>query len=202
MDGANGYGTVFSMTSGGTLTTIHSFDATDGAEPYATLVQATNGIFYGTTAEGGTANCSLGQPCGTVFSITAGGTLTTLHSFDGADGNGPQAAVVQHTNGTFYGVTYNGGASNYGTIFSLAVGLHPFVKTLPTSGTVGAHVKILGTNLTGATKVTFNGTAATFHVVSSSEITTTVPAGATTGKVKVVTPHRTLTSNVKFRVTP
>jgi len=202
VDGANGYGTVFSMTSGGTLTTIHSFDATDGAEPYATLVQATNGIFYGTTAEGGTANCSLGQPCGTVFSITAGGTLTTLHSFDGADGNGPQAAVVQHTNGTFYGVTYNGGASNYGTIFSLAVGLHPFVKTLPTSGTVGAHVKILGTNLTGATKVTFNGTAATFHVVSSSEITTTVPAGATTGKVKVVTPRRTLTSNVKFRLTP
>jgi uncharacterized protein (TIGR03437 family) len=56
-------------------------------------------------------------------------------------------------------------------------------------------------NLTGATRVTFNGTAATFKVVSSSEITTTVPTGATTGKVKVVTLQRTLTSNV-FRVTP
>ena len=63
-------------------------------------------------------------------------------------------------------------------------------------------VKILGTNLTGATSVTFNGTSAVFKVVSSSEITTTVPAGATTGKVKVVTPHDTLSSNMPFRVVP
>jgi uncharacterized protein (TIGR03437 family) len=82
------------------------------------------------------------------------------------------------------------------------VGLGAFVETQTTSGKVGAHVKILGTNLTGATSVTFNGTTATFHVVSSSEITTTVPTGASTGKVKVVTPHGTLTSNVNFRVTP
>ena len=67
---------------------------------------------------------------------------------------------------------------------------------------MGAAGKILGTNLTGSTSVTFNGTAATFTVVSSSEITTTVPTGATTGKVKVTTPHRTLTSNVTFRVIP
>jgi hypothetical protein len=65
---------------------------------------------------------------------------------------------------------------------------------------VGAAVKILGTNLTGATKVTFDGTLATFTVVSSSEITTTVLTGATTGKVKVTTPSGTLTSNVNFRV--
>ncbi|HEV3275536.1 MAG TPA: IPT/TIG domain-containing protein, partial [Terriglobia bacterium] len=59
---------------------------------------------------------------------------------------------------------------------------------------------ILGTNLTTATSVTFNGTPATFNVVSSSLITTTVPAGATSGKVQVVTPVGTLTSNVPFRV--
>jgi uncharacterized protein (TIGR03437 family) len=82
------------------------------------------------------------------------------------------------------------------------VGLGPFVETQPTAGKVGAAVKILGTSLTGATSVSFNGTAATFTVVSSSEITTTVPAGATSGKVKVVTSSGTLTSNVKFRVTP
>jgi uncharacterized protein (TIGR03437 family) len=75
------------------------------------------------------------------------------------------------------------------------------VETLPTSGKVGAAVKILGTGLTGATSVTFNGTAAIFKVVSSSEITTTVPAGATSGKVQVKTPSRTLSSNVAFRVT-
>jgi uncharacterized protein (TIGR03437 family) len=76
------------------------------------------------------------------------------------------------------------------------------VETKPTSGKVGVAVKILGTNLTGATSVTFNGTAATFAVVSSSEITTTVPTGATTGKVKVTTPHGTLSSNVPFRMVP
>jgi uncharacterized protein (TIGR03437 family) len=67
---------------------------------------------------------------------------------------------------------------------------------------VGAAVNILGTNLTGATSVSFNGTAAKFTVVSSSEITTTVPAGATTGAVKVVTPSGTLASNVSFQVLP
>jgi uncharacterized protein (TIGR03437 family) len=61
-------------------------------------------------------------------------------------------------------------------------------------------VKILGTNLTGSTSVTFNGTAATFTVKSSSEITTTVPAGATSGTVQVVTPGGTLSSNVTFTV--
>jgi uncharacterized repeat protein (TIGR03803 family) len=198
--GAIGYGTVFSITSGGTLTTVHSFDSTDGSQPYSALVQASNGSLYGTTTEGGTANCSFGQPCGTVFSITTGGTLTTQHSFDVTDGEKPYGALVQATNGSFYGVTEEGGASGYGTIFSLAVGIHPFLETLPTSGGVGAHVKILGTNLTGATSVTFNGTAATFTVVSKSEITTTVPTGATTGTVKVVTPHGTLTSNQKFRL--
>jgi uncharacterized protein (TIGR03437 family) len=84
---------------------------------------------------------------------------------------------------------------------SLSEALGPFVETLPASGKVGAVVIILGNNLTGATSVTFNGKAATFRVVSSSEITTTVPSGATTGPVKVKTPSRTLTSNVNFRVT-
>jgi len=89
-----------------------------------------------------------------------------------------------------------------GTVFSLSVGLGPFVKTLPTSGKVAAGVMILGTDLTGATSVTFNGTAAAFSVVSSSEITTTVPTGATTGTVQVTTSSGTLSSNVNFRVSP
>jgi len=67
---------------------------------------------------------------------------------------------------------------------------------------VGAAVTILGTKLTGATSVTFNGVAATFKVVSPTLITTAVPVGATTGKVQVVTPSGTLSSNVPFRVLP
>ena len=76
------------------------------------------------------------------------------------------------------------------------------METQTSFGLVGAAVKILGTNLTGATGVSFNGTAAAFNVVSSSEITTKVPAGATTGKVEVVTPSGTLSTMVSYTVLP
>jgi uncharacterized protein (TIGR03437 family) len=82
----------------------------------------------------------------------------------------------------------------------LSVGLGPFVETLPSLGKVGAAVTVLGSDLTGTTSVTFNGTAATFTVVSESEIKTTVPTGATTGTVEVTTPSSTLTSNVAFQI--
>jgi uncharacterized repeat protein (TIGR03803 family) len=211
-------GTVFKITSRGMLTTLYNFCSrsacADGYTPYAGLVEGTDGNFYGTTYAGGAnAACYMGATCGTAFKITTSGTLTTLHSFcaqtNCADGTHPQAGLVQDTNGRLYGTTVNGGAngactdpSGCGTVFSLSVGLGPFVETQPTSGTAGAPVKILGTNLTGATSVTFNGTAAAFTVKSKSEITTTVPTGATTGTIQVVTPGGTLSSNVPFRVTP
>jgi uncharacterized repeat protein (TIGR03803 family) len=191
---SNGCGTIFMITPNDTLTILHSFVGTDGQFPYAGLTQATDGNFYGTAEEAG-ANLH-----GTVFTITPSGTLTTLHSFDSTDGAYPYAGLLQATNGNFYGTTYQDGANGYGTVFSLSVGLGPFVKTLPASGVVGAAVKILGTKLTGATSVTFNGTAATFTVKSKSEITTTVPTGATTGTVQVITPNGTLSSNVPFTV--
>jgi len=62
----------------GTLTTPHSFDDTDGANPYAGLVQATDGDFYGTTTYGGDRTCNVPLGCGTVFKITPAGTLSTL----------------------------------------------------------------------------------------------------------------------------
>jgi hypothetical protein len=121
--------------------------------------------------------------------------------------------LVQDTNGSFYGTASAGGSATYpcddavnsgtaagcGTIFSLSLG--PFVRTLPLSGKVGTAVQILGNNLTGATSVTFNGTAAAFTANSTgTAISTKVPVGATTGRVEVVTPGSTLTSNVNFRV--
>jgi uncharacterized repeat protein (TIGR03803 family) len=200
--GANNGGTIFKITPSGTLTTLYAFcsqsGCTDGEYPYAGLVLATDGNFYGTSQQGGA------NGVGTIFQITPSGTLTTLHSFAGhpVDGAAPISSLVQATNGDFYGTTYAGGAHGNGTVFSLSVGLGPFVETLPLSGRVGAAVRILGTNLIGATGVSFNGSAAVFEVVSRSEITTTVPAGATTGKLRVVTPSGTLSSNVPFRVLP
>ncbi len=200
--GPNENGTVFKITAAGKLTTLYSFCAqancTDGTNPTAGLVQGTDGDFYGTTVEGGANNGNYG----TIFKITPGGTLTTLHSFDGTDGEAPYGGLLQATSGTFYGTTEVSTTTGYGTVFSLSMGLGAFVETQPTSGAVGAPVIIRGDNLTGTTAVTFHGTAATFSVVSSSEITTTVPPGATTGTVEVTTPSGTLKSNVKFRVTP
>jgi len=192
-----GCGTVFKIAPSGTLTTLYSFCAQggcpDGESPGADLIQATDGNLYGTTNLGGA------DGVGTIFRITPGGTLTTLYSFTGADEN-PVAGLVQATNGEFYGTASVGGASGDGAIFSLSVGLGPFVTTLPTSGDVGSPITILGSDLTGATSVGFNGTPAVFDVVSATEITTTVPSGATTGTVQVVTPSGTLSSNVPFRV--
>src|SRR5947209_4985659 len=97
---------LFSVTAARaqTFTTLHSFDLTDGADPYAELVQATDGNLYGTTFVGGAVNR------GTVFKITPSGTLTTLHSFGLTGGQEPYAGLVQATDGNFYGTTHFGGS--------------------------------------------------------------------------------------------
>ena len=193
--GSRGCGTIFRISSDGSFLSLLSFDYVEGYDPSGGLVQATDGNFYGTAGVGGTNND------GTVFKITSRGVLTTLYSFCGycTDGGDPTGPPLQATDGNFYGTTAIGGTYNYGIVFNLSVGLGPFVETRPTSGKIGASVVILGTNLSGATSVTFNGTVAKFTVVSKSEIKTTVPEGATTGKVEVKTPHGTLKSNVVFR---
>jgi uncharacterized repeat protein (TIGR03803 family) len=196
--GAYSEGSIFKITPGGMLTTIYNFctqiACTDGSDARSGVILGSDGNLYGTTYYGGTYNE------GTVFRITPAGVLTTLHSFDGTDGYDPIGVMFQATNGVFYGQTTLGGSGGEGTIFSLDVGLRSFVETAPTSGNVGTNVIILGNKLTGATSVTFNGTSASFTVASKSEITATVPSGATTGPVKVTTPSGTLTSNVNFLV--
>lgn len=206
--GANNGGTVFSITAGGTLATLYSFGIPNGAYPYAGLVKATDGNFYGTTPYS-----EVHQPicnhlhCGTVFKMTPAGTVTTLHNFVLTDGGLPIGGLLQATNGKFYGTTEGGGASSNcsdgcGTIFGLSVGLGPFVETNRPSGKVGSKIIILGNNLTGTTSVTFNGTTASLLKVTASAIETSVPSGATTGRVMVTTPNGTLNSNVAFRVVP
>jgi uncharacterized repeat protein (TIGR03803 family) len=206
--GGGGCGTVFSMTRDGKLTTLHSFDGTDGANPWAGLVLGSDGNFYGTTSSAGGSNvvCRGDPPgCGTIFRITPDGTLLTLHNFclqsGCTDGGVPASGLIQGTDGRFYG-TAGYGANGDGTIFSLDVGLEPFVETNPAAGKAGATIGILGTDLTGATSVKFNGTQTAFRVVSKTFIEAKVPSGATTGKVQVQLPSGTLSSNVPFYVLP
>ena len=101
-----------------TVTTLHTFDGTDGSEPYAGLIHATDGNLYGTTYLGG-ANDN-----GTVFKITpSGSTFTPLYSFCAqtgcVDGALPMAELVLATNENLYGTTEQGGANNGGTIFKI-----------------------------------------------------------------------------------
>jgi uncharacterized repeat protein (TIGR03803 family) len=203
-----GCGALFQITPAGIYTAMHLFcseaECADGANPFAGLIQ---GNLYGTTAGGGA------HGGGTIFKITLAGKVTTLYNFcaqaNCADGSSPQAALAQGTDGKFYGTTQSGGSgkgtdcsSGCGTVFSLSIGLGPFVETVPGFSNVRATVMILGNNLTGTTNVSFNGSPAAFTVVSGTEIRATVPLGATTGPVKVITPGGTLRSNAAFRVEP
>lgn len=117
VDGGSGNGTVFKITSTGTLTPLHSFSGgTGGDTPSAGLIQANDGLFYGTTSAGGT------NGNGTIFRIDSIGTFTNLYRFTGmADGSDPEAGLIQGLDGSFYGTTYSGGASNAGTIFNFSL---------------------------------------------------------------------------------
>jgi uncharacterized repeat protein (TIGR03803 family) len=208
----NGDGTVFEITHGGQLTTLYRFCAqarcTDGAFPFTALIQTTDGNFYGTTEGAGITGGVCGTfGCGTMFKITTDGKLTTLHSFDRNDGANPLAGFVEGTNGTFYGTTSGGGATDAcsigcGTVFSLSVGLGPFVEPVTYSGKAGHTIEFLGQGFTSSTTVSFNGKAAIRKVISGTYLTATVPSGATTGFVTVTTSGGTLKSNKIFRVIP
>jgi len=121
--GETGSGILFKISASGVLTTLYSFTGgNDGANPSAGFVQGSDGNFYGTTASGGAYTNHYGQGHGTLFKISTNGAFASLHSFTGGnDGGSPEAALVQGTDGNFYGTTYGGGQGNVGTVFRLAV---------------------------------------------------------------------------------
>jgi len=200
-----GCGTVFQLTPAGRLTTLYNLcslsNCLDGVGPYGTLMQATDGNLYGTALEGGT----LGY--GTLFQITTSGAFSVLHNFDRDNGGYPYAGLMQATNGILYGTTYYGGmppSCNYGcgSIYSLDLGLSPFVEALTYSGKVEKTIEFLGQGFTSSTTVSFNGTPATRSVKSGTYLTAVVPSGATTGFVTITTSSGSLQSNKRFRVNP
>jgi uncharacterized repeat protein (TIGR03803 family) len=201
--GEFGCGTIFEVTPAGKFTVIHNFCAqpgcTDGSYTLAALTAGSDGNLYGTTNLGGANLCGVipnQLGCGSIFRITPSGEFATLYNFCqgiGCYGGGLMYSLSQATNGELIG---NGGD----VIYSLSVGLGPFVETRPTAGKVGLNVVILGNDLKTATSVTFGGVAADFELVSDTEIRATVPSGATTGSVAVTTSTGVLQSNVTFRI--
>ena len=131
--GAYGYGTVFEIvkTSSGyasTPTTLVNFDNTNGAVPEAGLIADANGNLFATTAVGGEYGG------GTVFEIvkTSSGyasTPTTLVSFNGSDGEVPQAGLIADANGNLFGTTDVGGAYGSGTVFEIAKTSNGYANT-------------------------------------------------------------------------
>ncbi|HXC98216.1 MAG TPA: choice-of-anchor tandem repeat GloVer-containing protein [Verrucomicrobiae bacterium] len=116
VSGGWGYGTIFGVTTNGSITTLYSFTGgVNGENPQAGLVQGTDGNFYGTTQGGGSNNF------GTVFKWSTNGSLTTLYSFTGGSGGAyPYAALTLGSDGTLYGTTYGGGnSSSAGSVFKV-----------------------------------------------------------------------------------
>jgi uncharacterized repeat protein (TIGR03803 family) len=210
----NNGGVVFKLTKAkkAKLTVLYNFDATgattDGVRPYAGLIQASDGNFYGVTSAGG-ANA-----VGTLYRITKAGIYSRLYNFASATGSLPYATLRQHTNGKLYGEATSGGATGHGALFSVDLGLKPFVTIVPTSGKVGDRYAILGQGLSATINVEFlwNGNSNIsngFSVESDNCITGSVPGieelsvGPDTGVVRVYfSPSKKLTTLEKFRITP
>ena len=167
-----------------TVTTLHSFNGTDGQLPSAALVQGSDGNFYGTTASGGA------HYKGTVLKIDSAGNLTMLHSFSGfpLDGAAPTAGLVQGTDGNYYGTTASGGMFYQGTVFRMTPAgvltvLHAFngfmgEGAVPTAGLVrGSDGNFYGTTVSGGAH--YKGTA--FKITSLGMLTTLHSFGDVSG---------------------
>jgi uncharacterized repeat protein (TIGR03803 family) len=187
--GTNGFGTVFKITSQGTLSTLWQFgrNSADGTGPEAGLVQGSDGNFYGTTYRGGLTNSHYTSGCGTLFKITSQGTLTTLWQFNGTNGMEPSGALVQGTDGNFYGTTYTGATNNCGTVFKITsqgtlttlwqFGVDQTKGADPLGIVQGSDGSFYGTSFLGGTN--FHGTV--FRITSQGTLTTLWQFGTSDG---------------------
>lgn len=169
-------GTVFKITLKGVFTSLHSFAGiSDGSFPKGGLMEAPNGLFYGTTAVGGPVYD------GTVFSMTPAGKLTTLHTFDGSDGGVPWGTLVLGPDGALYGTTVSGGFGA-GSVFKMTflptqfTSIYSFCSVPfcedginPESGlTLGTDGNFYGT----LNAATVNGMGSVFQITAAGILTT------------------------------
>jgi uncharacterized repeat protein (TIGR03803 family) len=209
--GTYGQGTIFEITPAGKITWLHNFneDTDNAGFPLFPLTLGSDGNLY----SGATNNNGVQS----LFEIATKAkkgvyAYTNLYNFPTPGGNCgvgtpgclPTSTILQLPNGIFYGVTYEGGADDDGTFYSLNTGLAPFVILQFPLGTEGTSLGIYGQGFVNgpATAVSFNGKTASFTVVSDTYMTATIPTGATKGYVTVSEPSATLKSNIIFTPKP
>ena len=166
-------GTVFRITTAGTLTTLYQFNpAVDGTLPLGSLVLAADGSFYGTTAR--RPDSSSG---GTLFRLMPDGTFLSLHSFT-QERAAPFAGLIQAHDGNLYGTAKMGGTFGSGVLFKSTLSgtvsiLHEFGSadgSAPYAPLLEAHDGVLyGTTSAGGGDAD-SGTV--FKVASDGHVTT------------------------------
>ena len=219
----NQYGGIYKITSKGVYSSLYLFDGTVGANPASALIQHTNGLLYGNAQNNG------GFDVGSVYSVNVGAApFCSLLMSSGKIGatigvlgqgftsssvvrfGGVKASVVTLMGSTYVSAAVPAGALSGSVTVTTgtskltgkqAFRVTPMIKTFsPPSGPIGTNVTITGSGLTQATKVMFNGTSASFVVDSDTQVTATVPVGATTGKISVVTIGGSASTAANFTV--
>lgn len=175
-----GLGIAFRVTPDGTLTRLVCFNGSNGAKPYAGLIQTLDGNLYGTTLQGGSFNS------GVLFLLTTNGNITPLLSFAGPNGAKPSGRLLLGRDGFLYGTTQTGGTSNLGTIFQTTTNgvLNTLVSFTngnganPYAGLIqGADGHLYGTTVNGG----LMGKGTVFRVTTNGVLTTLVSFNATNG---------------------
>jgi uncharacterized repeat protein (TIGR03803 family) len=191
--GLSGNGTIFRLSPAGTRTTLVDFTRNGashkGANPTAGLILATNGNFYGMTSEGGV------RDIGTIFKMTSGSTLTTLVEFgnyatyiEGNDvrggpipGANPQGALIQASDGNFYGTTQFGGSAKIGTVFKMTpAGAFSVLASLTDADTQFNHLSFSPSGLVQGTDGNFYGTTKERGSNARGTVFKVTPAGVVT----------------------
>ncbi len=138
--GAIGGGVVFEVKAGSnSITTLASFDGSNGSAPYAALTADSTGDLFGTTSTGGASGD------GTTFEIVAGSdNITTLANFNGSNGSEPDSGLLVDDAGDLFGTTDAGGASGDGTAFEIKAGTGSITTLVSFNGTNGSQPTFSG----------------------------------------------------------
>ena len=186
-------GVIYKMSLSGKLLIVHNFGQftsgwinPDGASPQAGLLAASDGNLYGVTSTGGA------NGFGTIYQLKSGGTFTKLLDLSGSANANPAAdtntGLIQHTNGSLFGVTSQLGAYAQGNFYNLTA--INFSQILTVAGPIfvlpGGPVEILGNSLTQVSNINFGAVAASFRIGSDTQLLATVPFAAIDAAINAI----------------